>query len=101
MVARELRKFNSENFVCVSGTTLRVCSLIKTSAVRNPEKEPLTIMLPSATTLVEKFECGRRREQNRTEDAKSLSAKFRAHSKFRIIKTEKRVEVQILGYYMI
>ena len=89
MVAKELRKFNSENFVCVSGTTLRVCSLIKTSAVRNPEKEHLTIMLPSATTLVEKFECGRRREQNRTEDAKSLSAKFRAHSKFRIIKTGK------------
>ena len=76
MVAKELRKFNSENFVCVSGTTLRVCSLIKTSAVRNPEKEPLTIMLPSATTLVEKFECGRRREQNRTEDASRFQQNF-------------------------
>ena len=44
----------------ISGSTFRVCFLIKKSVFRNPEKD-LTILLLSATILIEKFECGRRK----------------------------------------
>ena len=46
----------------ISRSTSRVCSIIKKSIFKNQKKEPLTIILPSATILIDKFECSRRRE---------------------------------------